>query len=401
MSAASKPGTSSLGPSWNPMPSSSTSRVPSSTKEVKKVVAMKRPAALLAKPAAAIAAPKPNLPGGAKATNVRLQSVLATPGIGRLARDGQVTACEKLSINHQSEPTYQKFWKKILEWAQDENEIVDKSSIHHLCLDFADKLLLEEKPAHILEKTLAAIVHYMPDVSLDDLPRTKKTKRGFLKAYPKLSRPPIPDEMCAGICAVFQWERDCTMARMTLFGQRCQLRPGERLKVQNGDFFPPSSANGCEHWSVQLAPRERMDPSKTLTFDDSVIIDYPPWLGQLLGPVAQAGDPSEQFFQITAKETVEKWQRVLSAMGVPDAVQYQLRHGGASTDLAAKRRSESELLARMRISSVQTLKRYAKPALLNKMMQKLSPVWKAFCIQAHENLEGIMFQNVRLQPPSA
>lgn len=249
---------------------------------------------------------------------LRKRSLLATPGIGRLARNGQVTACEQLTVGLIAAPNYERFWSLFVEWATQEKETIHEQTVHFLCLDYADKLLMENRPAHELEKTIAAIVYKMPGVNLDDLPRWRKSQKRYRKRVPKMSRPPIPDPLCSGIVAVFMYEKDFMMALLTYFGQRCQLRPGERLKVQPEDLHAPLPSAGTAHWSVQLAPRERLSPTKTQTFDDAVVIDFPEWLGPLLSNVAKTRPPGTPLFPLLPGQTAERFLNVVKKMGLED-----------------------------------------------------------------------------------
>ena len=130
---ASLPGLSSLGHSSTPIAHSLGKVFPAVGRTVVKRstarTVRKRPAAQpRAKASSSLV-----LPLALDSLAARKQSVLATPGIGRLARNGQVTACEQLTMGKAAAPNCE-------------------NSVQFLCLDYADTLLERGEPAHVLEK---------------------------------------------------------------------------------------------------------------------------------------------------------------------------------------------------------------------------------------------------------
>ena len=76
------------------------------------------------------------------------------------------------------------------------------------------------------------------------------------------------------------------MAVFVLTATYCYLRPGEARKLMNRSVVEPAASSRCESHlrkvSIIVAPAQDRDPSKTGTFDDTIIVDHPPFLSDLL-----------------------------------------------------------------------------------------------------------------------
>ena len=63
---------------------------------------------------------------------------------------------------------------------------------------------------------------------------------------------------------------------------------------------------------MTIAPQDRGVVSKTQTFDDTVVVDEPAWLGELLGKHSRKLQPSSPLFQSTAVEFQKLFQDSLA-----------------------------------------------------------------------------------------
>ena len=89
--------------------------------------------------------------------------------------------------------------------------------------DYSDTLLMRKEPCYKIDQTIAAITAFLPDSNLSQRRRVKKVKQGYKKAMPPFSRPPSPDELCAGLASVQKAQRHHTAAIMMVMGQACSL----------------------------------------------------------------------------------------------------------------------------------------------------------------------------------
>lgn len=75
-----------------------------------------------------------------------------------------------------------------------------------------------------------------------------------------------------------------------LLAHAAYLSPGEASSLRVRDLVArvEGSNTGLRWWSVVVAPSELGVPSKTLTFDDTIVLDHPTYLGELLRRYASA-----------------------------------------------------------------------------------------------------------------
>ena len=120
------------------------------------------------------------------------------------------------------------------------------------------------------------------------------------------------------------------------------LRPVELLSLRGKQLVPPLMLPGHDQWSLLLFPQEAETTSKTGEQGESLLLD--PTFFQFLAPVLRIlkdeagveGAASHLSYAQLAAAYRAAGER-LGLEGPPTL--YQLRHGGAASDLAAKRRA--------------------------------------------------------------
>lgn len=158
-------------------------------------------------------------------------------------------------------------------------------------------------------------------------------------------------------------------------------RPGEIRGLTARQVLRPTRRSGpLSHWAISIAPQEddaslRQALSKMGTMDDTILLDAPRFLGPLLGQRLVGRRPRDCIFPLAADTTVAQFRQASDALGLPELSLYQLRHGGASEDALSRARPLAEIRARGRWRSDSSLRRYAKPAMLQKLLQlkKVAP----------------------------
>ena len=79
---------------------------------------------------------------------------------------------------------------------------------------------------------------------------------------------------------------------------------------------------------------------------------------------------------------------------------YQLRHGGASHDLAANLRTRAEVMARGRWQTEASVRRYAKIGKIQALLADLGDDGHDYCALAIKNMERVLNQGgVARRPP--
>ena len=163
---------------------------------------------------------------------------------------------------------------------------------------------------------------------------------------------------------------------------------------------PPqgSAGSGLEFATITVAPVEEQVPSKTLTFDDCIQVDQPPWLSPLLLKLAAARAPESLLFQLTPREANAQWRKVCLSLRL-DADRYQLRHAGASNDLLRQTRTRPEAEGRGRWKTPTSLRRYGKPNQIQKVLERIPPPLRAFADLAHTEVESVLRNSKQIPIP--
>ena len=181
------------------------------------------------------------------------------------------------------------------------------------------------------------------------------------------------------------------------------FRPGEIRGFLKADHVMPSggATRALNHFALVVSLSERLEASKTQTFDDTVILDTPGFLGRLLQLSCMDVTPIEKLFPITVAEMLVDWNEALAELRIPkqQLVWYQLRHGGASADLLERRRSVPEIQARGRWMRPESMRRYAKSGQIQKVLNALPKDVRRFTRWAAEEFREIMIGNVTARLP--
>ena len=244
------------------------------------------------------------------------------------------------------------------------------------------------------QKLIAAVKHHNPQFTARDLfPRYKRAMKGYRKKHPLRSRPPFCKELVALLVsgALALGHRDAALRMMTCFVG--YLRPGEARRLLVQHLLQPMRRHGAlAKWAIVIAPQndDASEPqvlSKTGTMDETVILDHPAWLGPALANHCKGRDPQALLFTTSAETDVSVFQQILQRVGLRKMCLYQLRHAGASEDLCNGLRSFPEVKARGRWLADSSVRRYAKPATLQRIFATLSP--------SHQNLARFQWDNLQ------
>jgi integrase len=191
--------------------------------------------------------------------------------------------------------------------------------------------------------------------------------------------------VCAQLCA----KGEHSMAVFVLLSVECYLRPSEALRLRKKDLVAPSAFSTC--WGLVLNPEEVGDPSKTLEFDDSLLIDSP-WI-QFLKPVLailKEGDDDAPLFTFRYHRFVDEVRQACERVGLPKMVPYEMRHSGPSHDRMMRARSLLEIQKRGRWKTARSLVRYEKHTRMMQAWNKLPEPVRKFAERCQGDLEGFM-----------
>ena len=251
---------------------------------------------------------------------------------GSRALMGGLTRVEQQTV--QKPEQYRPFEVAFTAWCVINRRSVALPELDATLVDYLDVLLERDYPSGHAEKVVAAVLYYNIGSSRASIPRSVRGLRGCRKARPAVSRLPLVDDIVCGIASCFLLLDSPHGALAVFAGAKLYLRLGELVNAQCEDLGVPQRGfqKGIEKFTLTIAPQSRGKQSKIATYDDTVVVDEPAWLGELLGEL-QAGRPQGQpLFKLTMENFQGLWKRATQMMSIK-AHPYQLRHSGASSDL--------------------------------------------------------------------
>lgn len=218
--------------------------------------------------------------------------------------------------------------------------------------------------------TLAAVAFFRPGMKgATTLPLTHQCMRGWRNLCPARSRMPLPYEVVT-LLAVTAVKKGLTQVGLVLMlNFYLYLRPSEFSRLRVCDLVRPAKRAGKTYrwWGVLLNPSEEGIPSKTLQWDEALVLDLP--YQQFLGPAMDLHlqlrnrAKGEKAFTVTVTDINQflqsEWIPLgLQPLGAPHL--YRLRHGGASHEMASQLRCLSAVQLRGRWQALKSVKNYEK-----------------------------------------
>ena len=198
--------------------------------------------------------------------------------------------------------------------------------------------------------------------------------------------------------------QDITMGIYAAILFAAYLRPGEGQNLLGQNVLPPqgSMTSPTAVVALNMAPRELQMHSKTLTWDDTILLDCDvmPWLGSAVLALAQRAGPNDTIFKFQPEDVRDVFAQSVAALGLPnDSVLYQFRHSGASYDLLFRKREYEVIKARGRWRTETSMRRYAKQGRVQRLMGTLSPQVTRYCQESVERIGKIVARQLIPQRP--
>lgn len=155
---------------------------------------------------------------------------------------------------------------------------VDRETHRSELTEHLEEIYYEGDDVSSAQYLIAAVLHYNPFLrSPQLLPRVRQSLKGWRKICPPRSRLPIPWEVTCLLVtqAIHEGCLDLALHMLVMFS--LYLRPSEALRLRNKDIVAPVKRKGSAYlwWSFVLHPFECGVPSKTLEFDETLVLDLP------------------------------------------------------------------------------------------------------------------------------
>ncbi len=159
-----------------------------------------------------------------------------------------------------------------------------------------------------------------------------------------------------------------------------------------------------------VSPVERDVATQSSTFNETGLLDgdLVPNFGKLLTLQVErqekkrAADVNAVVAEGGLPVPLWEWRGVLTQLGLPELeTLHQCRHGGASRDLLLKRRTETEIQARLHHASAGSSRIYKKPGRLLQLVNTLGPTALSYASRIRENYSKYFLAGKFPEPPVA
>ena len=210
---------------------------------------------------------------------------------------------------------------------------------------------------------------------------------------PPKSRLPTPWEVVCLIANDMAFHGNLHAARLVVVMFCLYLRPVELLGFVGKQLVPPLTLPGHDLWSMVLFPQEAETTSRTGEQDESLLLDLP--FFQFLALVLRILKDEAGVEGAVSHLSYAQLAAVYRAAGVRLGLEgpptlYQLRHGGAASDLAARRRVLAEIKARGRWHDDRSLARHTKGGRVTEQLSKLPAGLLAFAARVERQIGNIL-----------
>ena len=307
---------------------------------------------------------------------------------------------ERRSVRASTERDYQQRYGEFRTWCRRSRlSIRTKSDLQTALIYRMHEMYFDGDLCHEAEKLMASVTYERVDMQkgLVDLPRARLALEGFRKLSPPRSRLPLPWLVVAGLINEMVRAKAWESAIATAIAFVLYLRPSEALRLRQRDVVAPHPKAGAHmsHWSVILNPWEMETSSKTGEFDESLLHDNVEFAWLNLVFKSRAGNSHKNALFVTL--TYNVWNKEFNAAvarlqldPLGPVTLYQLRHGGASHELASSARPLAAIKKRGRWRSDRSLYRYEKGGRLQQQLGLLSTPLVTHCRACADNIGRIL-----------
>ena len=161
------------------------------------------------------------------------------------------------------------------------------------------------------------------------------------------------------------------------------------MALRGKDLLQPL-APGTRFWTLLVRAAELELPTKTGSFDDSLLWDGPRllWLQKFFPVWQRAGEGT--IWNFTYAQYARRFAMAAERLGLTAVVPYSLRHSGASLDALDRSRTLQEIQKRGRWRAHRSLVRYEKAGRIYAEYNRLPAATRAWLEMVAVRLEAVM-----------
>ena len=212
------------------------------------------------------------------------------------------------------------------------------------------------------------------------LPLSKAALKGFAKLCPEGTRDPPPWEvlflLALSLLSGKLRRVHVLVAIIVVLAFDCYLRPSEALNLRKQDVTAPRAGTRNKSWSIVVAPQGGA-PAKNRQFDAGVVVGGIDrgFVSDILEALFNRTPTGSLLFEgvsLGMLEGVFRNKRTLLGFDDIELVPHGLRHAGPSHEFHYNSVSLPTLQARGRWLPPDSVRRYAKPAMLLRQLAKVA-----------------------------
>jgi len=293
-------------------------------------------------------------------------------------RAGTLSFLEEAVVTDATREQYRSHVARLVVWCQLLRlDWSTEAELDALLTGFLVQLCLDGYSTATGRFTVAGLRYFLPHLaSKGTLVRAGRAITGWAKLVPPQMRMPLPRPAMMAMVGLLVAEGRTLMALFILLSFLAYLRPTEALRLTTASFIPPAAAAGASYsaWGLIVNNADCGIPGKTGVMDESVMLDQPEFW-PLWEALKAAKPPAAPIWNFTGPDVSARFKQAMAQIGLGDesATLYTLRHGGASDDLLAGRRSRQETMDRGRWVTEASLRRYGKRTRLQERLNRLPP----------------------------
>jgi len=330
-----------------------------------------------------------------------LQAAATQPALAGLS------VLERLAIRPSTETLYASLLYQFVAFCKEQTRSWDSAAaLDAVLVLFLNHLFLLGHGPDAGSQTLSALGHWLPELGRATrtlLPRAARCTTAWRRRVPPRTRLPLPRALAGAIAGLLIHQGLPRAGLLVLLALVAYLRPHELARLRARHVVPPVPAAGPAYaaWGLLLGDSLTLQPGKTGVWDESVLLDLDPWILRPLEALKSALQPDALLCNLTPGDLKARFEGAATLLGLAPLRPslYQLRHGGASEDLALQRRPLAAVQRRGRWQSETSLRRYSKESKLLAILGLVHPDAVAFGQSVIDNLEAVLLYGL-LDPRS-
>ena len=298
--------------------------------------------------------------------------------LGLALAPGLPSPLARRGVRPSTEVRYEQAAWDFLTWVQSGGQSwSDTRELDALLTEYFTTLFLDGCDAGAGSVALPALRHFLPAALPrgSSLPRAARAIKGWRLLAPAAQRLPLPRMAAFAVSADLCRRGHAMMGLAVMVSFVGYLRPGECQALLTRHLVPPRERAGAQYgaWGLLLHDASLGRPGKTGMLDEAVLIDKDPWLFPVLAAVRQVRPLDGPLWPFAHDAFVAEFRTSCQRLGLQrlGGCLYALRHGGASDDLLANRRTFAEVRERGRWRTDSSVRRYGKATRLQLEIQKV------------------------------